>query len=108
MSVVQSKYDPPQPTNPSAVKLAISFISTPTVCTIDPVETNMVNYPEHSILVGIRTSGNISSVPVVADSPPDNPDGYTFLALRPEDANELGRKLIEIAGCYSDHDKEAR
>ena len=71
-----------------------------------PVETNMANYPNHTILIAIRGLNNISSIPVEVQNLPEDWDRRIFLAIRPEDALELGRQLCDTARSHPVDDRE--
>ena len=93
---VQSGYGPPGAVDPRATKLRMCFLRDASVHAIEPVETNMANYPDHSILLALRSPGEYE-VPVVVQRPAEDLDGRRLLAVRPEDARKLALQLLQAA-----------
>lgn len=93
---VQTGYGPQGPMNPEAQKLVMGFIRESGVYRIEPVVTNGMNYPEHSILLTLVLEPSVGAAQVVADPRVSDRANQTLLAVRPEDAQRLARQLLQI------------
>lgn len=93
MGVVQTSYEP-RPTDPLATKLLLQFVDGEIeVGSIEPVETNGPNYPNHTILVALPLTGE-AEVPARVKHPLKGSNRRRLVALHPDSARLLGRQLL--------------
>ena len=93
---IQTGYGPQEPVDSQATRLMVSFVVDVGVGTIEPIQTNSANYPDHTILLALQNRVTAEG-PVLVRHRPEGLAHRTLLALRPEDARKLAQQLLHEA-----------
>ena len=94
---VQTGYGPMRPPKRGATTLTVGFLRDSAVHSIEPIESNAVNYPEHTILLSLDQHSTVSQGPVSVDPPVSGRVNRILIAVRLEDARSLARQLLQVA-----------
>ena len=103
---VQTGYGPMKPSKPGATTLTVCFLRDSAIHSIEPVESNAANYPEHTILLSLDRHSTVSQVQAVVDPPVSDQVNRILIAVRPEDARSLAHHISRLADSL-DQDQDA-